>query len=78
MKFFVVSLILATLCVMMTESQESCGPHAQFFDCEPCYEVPCGTTPPDVCPAVCNQKPGCYCEKGYRRKNEKCVLPHEC
>ncbi|KAG5893795.1 hypothetical protein JTB14_005460 [Gonioctena quinquepunctata] len=84
MKFLVVALLSTTLCVMLTESQESCGTHERYFECKPCHEVPCGQTPPDVCPADCIQTPGCYCEEGYRRLRRfafptaKCVLPSEC
>ncbi|KAG5893793.1 hypothetical protein JTB14_005458 [Gonioctena quinquepunctata] len=75
---FLISVAI-TICVVRAESPPPCcGLHQNYFECKPCFSVPCGTTPPKICPKICIQKPRCYCIEGYREKDGKCVLPCEC
>ncbi|XP_074028079.1 chymotrypsin inhibitor-like [Leptinotarsa decemlineata] len=78
-KTIILAFVVFTFyCFLVVDSDKQCGPHQRFFECRPCRSVSCGTTPPDVCIALCIEEPGCYCEEGYREKDGKCVLPCDC
>lgn len=61
---------------------KTCGDHETYQECGPrCYQT-CTFAPSTlrkpkaVCETGCN--PGCYCNSGYVRFNDRCVLPETC
>ncbi len=61
---------------------KNCGEHETYHECGPrCYQT-CTFASSTirkskaVCETGCN--PGCYCDSGYVRFNDRCVLPETC
>ncbi|XP_018579390.1 SCO-spondin-like [Anoplophora glabripennis] len=55
----------------------TCGKNEVYRECQPCAAINCGDRDPEVCLAWCIN-PGCYCKKGFLRKNGVCVPEKFC
>ncbi|XP_018579622.2 chymotrypsin-elastase inhibitor ixodidin isoform X2 [Anoplophora glabripennis] len=77
MKFIYIALLLTVMIAYSSAAARCRDPNETYLECTPCAAINCGDTPPEVCVAAC-LNPGCFCNKGYLRKNGKCVPESQC